>query len=67
MLVLRVGFDNLEQKMKYLEGQSRTRKSAVIRDLSEIKKLWIDLEELKWVIQHGSSASEQILSTNCVW
>ena len=37
MLVLRVRFDNLEEKMKYLEGESRTRKSAVIRDLSEIK------------------------------
>ena len=47
MLVLRVRFDNLEEKIKYLEGQSRTRKSAVIRDLSEIKKLLIDLEELK--------------------
>ena len=38
MIVLRVRFDNLEEKMKYLEGESRTKKSAVKRDLSEIKK-----------------------------
>ena len=43
LLVLRVQFDNLNEKVKILEDESRKRKTS----LSEIKKLLRDLKRLK--------------------
>ena len=43
LLVLRVQFDNLNEKVKILEDESRKRKTS----LNEIKKLLRDLKRLK--------------------